>query len=383
MAVEVRMPRFGLTMHEGTIRRLFRRAGEAVTAQEPLYEVETEKVLTEVAAPASGVVALLRCAEGQEVACGELVAVIAEPGEDAAQVRRHYAGEDAAPVEAAPAAAGARLAITPVARKRAAELGIDAATLAGSGPGGRITLADVERAGAGAGPRAPRPLPRPTTPARTIAFAGLRRTIADRMTQSLRDCAQLTLTTEADVTAATELKNSRGRQLDFTYSDLMVHAVARALRRHPRLNARLDGDTIVLLDAINIGVAVALPEGLIVPVVHNADRLSLAEIAATTADLFARARDGRLGYDDVADPTFTISNLGPYGIDAFTPIINPGQAAVLGLGRILERPAVYNGEIVKRMTMTLSLTFDHRLLDGAPAAGFLQTVIETFNYGER
>jgi pyruvate dehydrogenase E2 component (dihydrolipoamide acetyltransferase) len=203
------------------------------------------------------------------------------------------------------------------------------------------------------------------------------------MMQSLHGSAQLTLTTEADVTAAADLRGQLGREAEFTYTDLMVHAVARTLRRHPRLNSHLEDGAIRLFDEVNIGVAVALDEGLIVPVIRNADRKTLREIAIESKDLGARARHGKLRLEDVEGGTFTITNLGTYGVDAFTPIINHGEAAILGLGRIVERPAIYRGEITRRSMMTLSLTFDHRIVDGAPAAAFLQSIIQTFNYGER
>ncbi|HVA68450.1 MAG TPA: dihydrolipoamide acetyltransferase family protein, partial [Candidatus Binataceae bacterium] len=218
---------------------------------------------------------------------------------------------------------------------------------------------------------------------RSIPMRGMRRTIADRMTQSLRDSAQLTITTEADVTPAVELRASLSRDFDFTYTDLLIQAAGRALMRHPRMNARLCGDAILMRDEVNVGMAVALDDGLIVPVIPGADRKPLREIAALTRDFGERARTGKLRLEDVSGGTFTITNLGTFGIDAFTPIINPGEIGILGVGRIIEKPAVRGGEIVRRSMMTLSLTFDHRLIDGAPAAAFLRTVIEIFNFGER
>jgi pyruvate dehydrogenase E2 component (dihydrolipoamide acetyltransferase) len=212
---------------------------------------------------------------------------------------------------------------------------------------------------------------------------GMRKTIADRMSQSLHQSAQLTITTEADVTAAVELRERLVRQFDFTYGDLLIQAAARALLRHPRMNGRLTEDTIVIMPQVNVGMAVALEDGLIVPVIFDADRKSLREIAATTRELGERARTGKLRLEEVSGGTFTITNLGTYGVDAFTPIINVGETGILGVGRIVEKPVVHRGEIVRRSMITLSLTFDHRLIDGAPAAQFLQTVIEIFNFGER
>ena len=448
MAVEVTMPKFGLTMQEGTIQRYFKAPGESVRAGEPLYEVETEKVLYEVEAPVSGTLAAALFPEGATVECGIVIAVIAESGEDAAAVGARY-GNGAGPRAGAPAAAaagaparssgaataapassaaasaaddaGARRSVSPVARKLAAELGVELARVAGTGPGGRITREDVERAAEGARPAsgtggaveraaegarptsgasaasaaaaragapagAPVPAAAPAAgkpQARSIPMRGMRKTIADRMSQSLRESAQLTITSEADVTAAVELRERLVRQFDFTYGDLLIQAVARALLRHPRMNARLEQDAIAIMPQVNVGMAVALEDGLIVPVIVDADRKSLREIAAVTRELGERARAGKLRLEEVSGGTFTITNLGTYGVDAFTPIINTGETGILGVGRIIEKPVVHRGEIARRSMMTLSLTFDHRLIDGAPAAQFLQTVIEIFNFGER
>ena len=440
MPVEVTMPKFGLTMQEGTIQRYFKAPGEAVRAGEPLYEVETEKVLYEVEAPASGTLAAALFPEGATVECGVVIAVIAESGEDATAVGARY-GNGATPAGApaasagAPAGAagasqgaassapgssaaasaaddpGARRAISPVARKLAAELGVELARVVGTGPGGRITREDVERAAAAArstsgasganargaiapstpGAGAPAGAPAPgggaagagKSPARSIPMRGMRKTIADRMSQSLRESAQLTITSEADVTPAVELRERLVRQFDFTYGDLLLQAVARGLLRHPRMNARLMQDEIAIIPQVNVGMAVALEDGLIVPVVVDADKKSLREIAGITRELGERARTGKLRLEEVSGGTFTITNLGTFGVDAFTPIINTGETGILGVGRIVEKPVIHRGEIARRSMMTLSLTFDHRLIDGAPAAQFLQTVIEIFNFGER
>src|SRR5579885_2927970 len=411
MAVEVVMPKFGLTMNDGIIKRFLKQPGQTVVEGEPLFEVETEKVLNEVPSPASGVLVAFLFNEEDTVDCGVVMAIIAQEGDDLEALKSRYTAV-AAPQAAAPPSprndrlesrsrpgqgsavtepksGGARRPITPIARKRAEELGVDLAQVEGTGPGGRVTREDVERFAASAQPSAkparPAPAPAPSLaqPGTVLPLKGIRKTIAERMMQSLHESAQLTLSTEADVTPAADLRAQLGREADFTYTDLMVHAVARALRRHPRLNSHLENGAIRLLEEINIGIAVALEEGLIVPVIRSADRKSLREIAAESKDLGARARQGKLRLEDVAAGTFTITNLGTYGVDAFTPIINHGEAAILGLGRIIERPAIYRGEIARRFMMTLSLTFDHRIVDGAPAAAFLQTVIETFNYGER
>ena len=393
------MPKFGLTMHEGTIQRFFKAAGERVNAGEPLYEVETEKVLYQVDAPASGTLAIAMFDEGATVECGTAIAVIAEAGEDVATVAARYPksapARRASAAPATPAAARStrvrpprptraardRKTVSPVARKLASELGVDIDKIEGSGPGGRITREDVERAAKSAPVQPPAPPP----PADRVAFRGVRKVIAERMYQSLRSSAQITIAAEADVTPATEFRARQSREFDFSYTDMLVHSVARALIRHPRMNARLNenekgnGAEIALCASANVGVAVALDDGLIVPVIQRAESKSIREIAVESRALGEKARAGQLKLEDVTGGTFTISNLGTFGIDAFTPILNPGETGILGVGRIVEKPAVFRGEIARRAMLWLSLTFDHRMLDGAPAAQFLQTVIELFN----
>lgn len=387
------MPKFGLTMHEGTIQRFFKGAGERVNAGEPLYEVETEKVLYEVEAPASGVVATTLFAEGDTVECGVAVAVIAEPGEDADAIAARYREQATVPRprrddasspspvlrnSAAALTAGGRRTASPVARKLASELRVNLDKVEGTGPGGRITREDVERVAKSA--TSAQPSVSAARPSHDrIALRGARKVIAERMHQSLQTSAQITITTEADVTPAAQFRARMTREFEFSYTDMMILAVARALVRHPRMNARLEGAEIVLNASANVGIAVALDEGLIVPVLNRADSKSLREIAVESRALGDKARAGHLKLEDVQGGTFTITSLGMFGVDAFTPILNPGETAILGVGRIVEKPAVYEGAIAKRSMLWLSLTFDHRVVDGAPAAEFLQTVIENFN----
>jgi pyruvate dehydrogenase E2 component (dihydrolipoamide acetyltransferase) len=392
MAVEVTMPKFGLTMHEGTIQRFFKAVGDSISAGDPLYEVETEKVLYEVESPATGVLAAALFEEGATVECGVAVAVIAEANDDAASLRAQYGSVPAAASNGevksakpptpdaieAKSASSERRAVSPVARKLAAELGVNLDRVTGSGPGGRITREDVELAA-----KSPPPAAAVSTSLQKIPLRGMRKTIAERMHQSLRDTAQLTITSEADVTPATELRERLKREFDFTYTDLLMQAVARALLKHPRMNARLEGYEIVASNEANIGLAVSLDDGLIVPVIRDVVSKSLRDIAALTKEAGEKARGGKLKLEDISGGTFTITNLGTYGIDAFTPILHVGETGILGVGRIVEKPAIYRGEITRRAMMTLSLTFDHRVIDGAPAALFLQTVIDLFNYGDR
>ena len=221
------------------------------------------------------------------------------------------------------------------------------------------------------GRRAPAALPR------VILFTGMRQAIAERMMESLHSMAQLTLTTRADVTELVGLREilSQRWNVRLSYTDFIIKATALALKEHPILNSALVGEEIVLHENVHIGVAVALEEGLIVPVIRHADRKSILEIHQTVQDLAERARKGELAVDEVTGSTFTITNLGMYGIDAFTPIINPPEVAILGVGRILEELSLVNGQVAARSRMVLSLTIDHRIVDGAPGAAFLQTVV--------
>jgi len=419
MPIEVTMPKFGLTMHEGTLQRRFKKPGESVKAGEPLYEVETEKVLYVVEAPEAGTLAVWLHDEGAVVECGRLVVVIARPDEDMAAVRNGYPGGSASSgnlpmkegdaqkfqrLTAAPgrqregpadSTAEGRRPVSPIARRLAAELGVELARVVGTGPGGRVTREDVERAardggavgppsnGAAALSDAGASVTSRVPSTKPAALRGMRRTIATRMQQSLRETAQLTISCEADVTPATELRARLTHEFDFTYTDLIIHSVARALLNHPRMNSRLGEDGIASFAEAHVGMAVALEEGLIVPVIHDAERKSLKQIAAESKTLGERARSGQLKLEDVSGGTFTVTNLGTWGVDVFTPILNVGETGILGVGRIIEKPAVYRGEITRRSMLTLSLTFDHRVIDGAPAADFLQTVINFLNYGDR
>ena len=272
-----------------------------------------------------------------------------------------------------------RLKASPLARRLAKEHGVDLTAIAGSGPEGRVVRDDVLQV-ASSVPEAPVvQTPALQQASEVIAMDGIRGIIAERMTLSLQTNASVTLHTEVDVTGLVELRGMlndklQAREVSITYTDLLVKVVANALREHPRLNATLTDEGIHLLPEINIGVAVALEDGLVVPVVRNADKERLSEISTQVKDFAERARGNQLTPGELQGGTFTITNLGNFGIDAFTPIINPPESAILGVGRILKKPVVHEDEIVVRSMLTLSLTFDHRVVDGAPAAQFLQTV---------
>jgi len=265
----------------------------------------------------------------------------------------------------------ARIDASPLARRMAEEEGLDLAQIAGTGPDGRITEDDILRALEGQAP-AGAVLPQ------TLPFAGMRQAIAETMVGSLHSMAQLTLTSHANVTALAGLRDMLRKRWDerISYTDLIVKAAAAALRDHPLLNSTLMGEQIVLQDQINVGVAVALDQGLIVPVVRGADRKGILEIHRMLRDLAERARSDQLTVDEVTGGTFTVTNLGMYRVDAFTPIVNPPEVAILGVGQIDEHLALVDGQVTARSRMALSLTIDHRVVDGAPGAAFLQTLVE-------
>lgn len=408
MAVEVTMPKFGLTMTEGTIQKWFKNEGDAIKAGESLFEVETEKVLYDVECRVTGTVARLLYPLEAVVEVGLPVAIIAEAGENVAEVAAKYGGgTPSAKVATPPAPAAASAApaassstsgrregapVTPAARKLAEEHKVDLAPIVGTGPGGRVTREDVQKA-IDDRAKAPAPTAAPSVPvaaaatpapaAQSVPLRGMRKVIAERMHRSLQGSAQLTITTEVDVTQLIDRRQEVQREFNATYTDFIVQACAHALKRHPRMNSALDSDTIRYNSEIHVGLAVALEEGLIVPVVHNTDKKSLQEIAQAAKGLAEKARAGKLAIEEVSGGTFTVSNLGMYGVDGFTPIINTPQTGILGVGRIVEKPVIYRGEIAKRSMMVLSLTFDHRVIDGAPAGAFLQTVADLLAHGNR
>ncbi len=398
MAVEVVMPKFGLTMTEGTIQQWFKSEGDGIKTGEALFEVETEKVLYEVEAPADGTVAKLLYAVEAVVGVGLPIAIIAEAGEDVAEIAAQYAdaaapaAPAAAATEPAPVVASAapsapeekrgRVPVTPAARKLAKEHSIDLALVTGTGPRGRITREDVQKIIDSGGQPAPAAAAVPAAAA-DIPLRGMRKVIAERMQQSLQGSAQLTITTEVDVTQLIDRRQEVRQEFNVTYTDFIVQACAHALKQHPRMNASLEGNTIHINNHIHVGLAVALDEGLIVPVVRDTDKKSLKDIAEEARTLAEKARASQLKLEEVSGGTFTVSNLGMYGVDSFTPIINTPQSGILGVGRIVEKPVIYRGEVAKRSTLVLSLTFDHRVIDGAPAGAFLQTVADLLAHGNR
>jgi len=403
MANEIKLPRLGQGMESGTIVRWLKAAGDQVEKGEPLYEVDTDKATQEVEAEATGVLLAIEVVEG-EVPVGRVLGFIGEPGETVTvpDLPSETAGE---PV-AAPAApetkdfrtvingareeATARVKASPLARRMARERGIDLGTLNGTGPDGRIVAEDVERAGIAA-PRAeparapaaaPVPAPAPVVEpvaageVESVTLSNIRRTIARRLTEAWQVPA-FQLTVSVDMTHANTLVE-RSRELNpavrVTITDLLARVCARALMRHPDVNVQYAGESLLRFPSANVGIAVAAPQGLVVPVIHSVERLSLEEVATRRGELVERARDGALQIPDIEGGTFTISNLGMFGVEQFSAVLNPPQAAILAVGATVDRPIVVGGDVVVRPMMTVTLTVDHRAVDGAPAADFLRTV---------
>ncbi|HSB70421.1 MAG TPA: dihydrolipoamide acetyltransferase family protein [Candidatus Methylomirabilis sp.] len=404
MATRIDMPQLGLTMEKGTILQWLKAEGEAVEKGQPVVLIQTEKVEYEVESPAGGALLKVVAKDGAEIPVGGLMAVLGQPGEDVSQLlelratSREPRMESSEPrtvslqpptFEAAPVrGAGERVKISPAARKLAQEHGIDIGGLTPTGPEGRIVREDVERAIAAKrqapsperlAPSAERREVREPVP-EVIPLAGIRKVIFDRMGQSWREAARVTLFAEADMTEVAALRQAKGADWERrfgvkpSYSDLIHMTVARALREEPRINCRLDGQAVRIRREVHLGFAVDLGEGLVAAVIKDADKRTLGELAKIARDLAERARAGKLVPDEMSDGTFTVSNLGGVGVEAFTPIINPPQAGILGVGKILEKPVVRNGGIHIRSMMMLSLVFDHRLVDGAPAGRFLAKV---------
>lgn len=387
MATEIYLVKVGMTMHEGTVEEWYASDGEQVEAGALLYRLETEKVNLDVDAERAGTVKHL-VAAGTTLAPGEVVGYIYGEGEPIPDVLPKptpkpdiaVREKKGAPAPAkVPATGGKRIAASPAARKLAAELNVDLANVAGTGPRGRVTREDVQQAAKSPAPSAPKTEPSAQPTGEAVPLAGMRKTIAERMHASLRDSAQLTMDMEAGMDEAVRLREAligewESDGLRVTITDLVLRAVAKALLQHPAMNAALTGNAITRFEAVHLGVAVALEDGLIVPVIKDAQAKSLRQLAEASAALATRAREGKLGVDDVSGGTFTVTSLGMFGVDGFTPILNPPQAGILGIGRLYDGVAWVGERATRSRRMKLSLTWDHRVLDGAPAAKFLGAV---------
>lgn len=430
MAVELIMPQLGLTMIQGTVTRWIKKEGDPVAKGEPVVEILSDKASFDVEAPADGILLKVVVNEGEVVPIATVIAYIGQAGESvgaaapavtsprpgreaqsstgggaqkgtaaleedrllisprARQAARQegLTGEDLRRIEGS--GPGARrtekdvlnyVKATPLARRVAEAHGVDLAGVQGSDVGGKVTRQDVlrqagEAAKAGETPAAV--LDNPVV--KNIPLEGVRRIIAERMSQSATTKPHVTLTTEVDMNETLALRKKINSSVmnggSISVTDIILKVSALALEKYPEVNATLDGNVIRLLEKVNIGVAVATDRGLVVPAVKEVNRKHLGRISREARDLIMRAREGKLKHDEMSGGTFTVSNLGMYEIDAFTPIINPLESAILGVGRMVPKPVVVGGEIVVRTMMVLSLSFDHRVLDGAPAAAFLQII---------
>ena len=392
MPVPIILPQWGMGMNDGEIIKWLKSVGDPVANGDQLVEIESAKVNAEVESTADGTLGRIDVEAGRIVDVGTVLGYVLEAGDsesdlpDVAPVVG--SASTPAPVVAAkspsvPSAApkGGKQVVTPRARRLAKETGVDLANVMGTGPSGRVTEDDVKSAAestSSAGTSSAS-LVESVVPVReTIKLSGLRGTIARRMSESA-NVPTVTLSTTADVTDMIGYQRElvadwRPHKIRPQYQDLVIAATARALKDAPKANAHLIGDEVRILDEINVGVAMAVSEGLLVPVVKNADEKSLLEIAQNVRDLARKAKANSLSIDEMTNGTFSITNLNSYGIDTFNPLLNPPEIGILGVGTIQETPVALDGEILVRSIANLSLSFDHRAWDGAPAAEFIQSI---------
>ncbi len=398
--IEIKIPKLGLTMESAKLVRWEFGSGDQVKKGETLLVIETDKVTFEVASPEDGIIHPVAAA-GSTCRVEETVGYLAGDREEYERISSEYPfavivtpqeleevetetvtiGVEAIP---APGSSQVRIKASPLARSMAVKHGLDLGTIAGSGPGGRVVKADILRTlqeVAAAPSLRVRTLPAGALEEmvkealETIPIQGVRRVIFDNMYQSLSQSAQLTLHTDACAESLILLRERiSNKDKRISYNAILIRIVAAALRHHPRMNASVDGDVIRVWRQVHIGLAMEANEALIVPVVRNPDLKTISEIAHDISEFVLKARENRLSPDDLINGTFTISNLGLGDIDFFTPIIRPPESAILGVGRIVKRPVIKDEGIVPQHRMGLSLTFDHRIIDGAPAARFLKAV---------
>jgi 2-oxoglutarate dehydrogenase E2 component (dihydrolipoamide succinyltransferase) len=406
MAIEIRVPTLGESVNEATIGRWFKRAGEAVAIDEPLVELETDKVTVEVPAPVNGVLASIAAKDGDTVAVGALLGSINEAAGDAKRtpkpapkaapqvVKSAVAAATSGPGEMpalreAPQPKRPEPVLAPSVRKLAAETGIEPAALAGTGKEGRVTKGDMLAAISRVASQAPVPIavrapavPSDSAREERVRMTRLRQTIARRLKEAQNTAAMLTTFNEVDMSAIMKMRaeykdsfeQKHGVKLGFM--GFFVKACVQALKEVPAVNAEIDGADIVYKNYYHVGVAVGTERGLVVPVVREADALSLAEIEKTIGEFARRARDGQLAIEDMQGGTFTISNGGIYGSLLSTPILNAPQSGILGMHKIEERPVALKGQVVVRPMMYLALSYDHRLVDGREAVTWLVRVKE-------
>lgn len=385
----VLMPKLGLTMKKGKIINWLKQEGEAVAKGEHFLEVVTEKTNVKVEAQDDGVFYKILVEKGNQVPVNAPIAVLAEAGDDEALLQKTVEESMAtlneaaaslnqkkkdkqkaveAPVNAEPV----KKAVSPRAKKLAEKEGVDVALVDGTGPNGRVTEKDILTYIEDL---------KQDDETSFVPMEGMRQVIAQRMSESSRNAARVTVMEDVDVTLLSLLRKkindaNAARGIKISFTDMIIKIVAKALREHRHMNARVFEDKIELVNSVNISVAVDIEGGLVVPVIHKAHRLSLEQISDTVKDLAERARSGDLEAEELAGGTFTISNIGMFGAEGFTPIINPPETAILGIGTIVQKPALQGDNILRKSFMTLSLSFDHRAVDGGPAARFLKRIKE-------
>jgi pyruvate dehydrogenase E2 component (dihydrolipoamide acetyltransferase) len=430
MATEVMMPKLSPTMEEGQLSRWLKKEGDRVSMGEPLAEIDTDKATMEMQALSSGVLRKILIKEGESAPLGQLIAIIGEPDEDISAIESKASSSsteakpksepspEAAPAEQPPppaapadqptpatavttegngrqgevteASSSGRLIVSPLAARMAAEAGIDLRTLAGTGPGGRIIKRDIEAALSGKSDTTAATAPpklRVVQPSQKSAVAGasafrdepvsvMRKTIAHRLVTSLGPVPHFFLTTEIEMDRAVEMRQSikaLDPDLKISINDIIIKVAAAALLQHPQVNASYQDKAVRYYEQADVGVAVAIEEGLITPVVRAANQKSLSEIAQEVRELAERARARKLLPEEYTGASFSISNLGMFGIDEFTAIINPPEAAILAVGSVSAKPVVRDEQIVVRQMMRVTMSCDHRVIDGATGAKFLQT----------
>jgi pyruvate dehydrogenase E2 component (dihydrolipoamide acetyltransferase) len=373
MAVSIVMPALEMAQETGKIISWLKKEGDSIAKGEALAEIETDKVVLEIEAPADGVLAGVKAAAGDVIPVGQIIAWVVAPGEQppvevasTAPAARTMT-EQPRPAKVVPSSTEKiEVKVSPKARRMAQELGVDLSKVTGTGPGGTISGEDVQRAA-----ESQKAAPQPAEPA---ALSSIARLMAERTTQSWTTAPHFFLVREIDASSLIAARERHGRAI--THTDLLVALVARTLVKHPKMNASWTGSAIHLNPNVNISIAIAVKDGVVGAVIPNADSASLADISAKRQDLAERARAGRLHPPDVIGGTFTISNLGMFGVDAFSAIITPPQAAVLAVGRIAERVVPVNGQPAIRPILTMTLSSDHRVVDGAQAAAFLRDVAD-------
>ena len=395
MAFEILMPQLGLTMEEGTVTQWLKQEGDPVKAGEAVLEITTDKLTNEVTSEHDGVLLKIVAQEGEDIPVKGLLGYIGQAGEqvgDTAAPAPAAAPAQASAAPATPAAApaaapsGVRIRISPYARKLAAGMGVDYSHLTGSGPSGRIVAKDILAAAEAqkAAPAAPAAAPAAPAPKKgglelmdgdtVVKLSGMRKVVAERMLQSHTEIPPVTQNTKVDVTALMQFRKSLAETAGkkFSVNDLILKATAKVLRQHPEILVSYDNGQIIQRAHVNLGMAVALDAGLIVPVIRDADKMGLEELAAKAKDLATRAKDNQLTTDEYKGSTFSVSNLGMFGIETFTPIVNQPDAGILGVCAIQDELVMDDeGNISKHQVMRLYFTYDHRLIDGAVAAKFI------------